>query len=212
MKIISIYYISGKIFQEIEYVSIDDLSEKLKLLLEYYDEDIYITLLINEHILNNFNIINICYISQLTIYDYITIIFSDKKELYCLGNDNGKYILDFKNDNYSKLCNLIILHYDNKSYDIIKKNSYNNLVLIAIKQNDQVYVASIKLQNDKDFILKAVKQNGKCLEFASINLQNDKEVVLQAVKQNGKCLKFASINLQNDEEIILESIKQIKNN
>ena len=198
--IISICYISGEVFQIIAYEDINDLTNQLNLLITSYDSDTHIQLLMNDIILNNFNIIA-CDV-LLKIYDFITIVFSQKKELYCLDNKDGKYILDSsKTDNYSKLLDLVILHYEDKSYDIIKESSYKNLILIGIKQNDQVFNASISLQNDKDFILEACKQNGKCLEFASINLKNNKEIVLAAVKENKIAIKYASIFLQNDKNI-----------
>ena len=202
MNTIYIYNISGKVFQEIKYNNIDELNKILKLLIIHYDTDIYIQLILNNIILNNFDIIDTLILSTISKDDFITIIFSQKKELYCLDNEDGKYILDSsKTDNYSKLLELVILHYNNKSYDIIKESSYSDLVLIGIKQNDQVFNASIKLQNDKDFILEIVKQNGKCLEFASINLKNNKEIVLAAVKENKIAIKYASIFLQNDKNI-----------
>ena len=205
MNIICIYNISGKIFQEIKYNNIDELNNILKLLIIQYDTDIYIHLILNDSILNNFNIINTLILSTITKYDFITIVFSQKKELYCLANEDGKYILDCsKTDNYSKLLELIILHYNNKSYDIIKYNTYKNLVLIGIKQNNQAFHASINLQNDKDFILEVVKQNGECLEFASLNLKNNKEIVLAAVKENKITIQYASISLQHDKDILLE--------
>ena len=219
MNTISIYYISSEIFQEIEYINIDDLNYQLKSLIIYHDSDLYIQLLINENILNDFNIMLI--LSNLTNYDFITIVFSQKKELYCLGNENGKYILDFKNDN--------------ESYNIIKGSSYKNLIFLAVKQggfslkfasnelkNDKIFILEIfekyninfieyisdNLKNDKDIVLLSVKHNGYNLIFASINLKNNKEIVLEAVKKNGLSLQFASDYLKNNNEIVLEAVRK----
>ena len=232
MNTISIYYISSEIFQEIEYINIDDLNYQLKSLIIYHDSDLYIQLLINENILNDFNIMLI--LSNLTNYDFITIVFSQKKELYCLGNENGKYILDFKNDNYSKLLEHIIIYY-NESYNIIKGSSYKNLIFLAVKQggfslkfasnelkNDKIFILEIfekyninfieyisdNLKNDKDIVLLSVKHNGYNLIFASINLKNNKEIVLEAVKKNGLSLQFASDYLKNNNEIVLEAVRK----
>ena len=79
--IISICYISGEIFQKITYEDINDLINQLNLLIKSYDSDIHIQLLINNIILNNFDIIE-CDI-LLKIYDFIIIVFSQKKDLYC---------------------------------------------------------------------------------------------------------------------------------
>ena len=103
MTIIFIHNINNEIFEEIEYTDIIDLSNKLKLLIIYYDSDIYIQLLINESNLNNFDIIDMLILLTLNEYNHITIVFIQKKDWYCLGNENGKYILDYKYDNYSKL-------------------------------------------------------------------------------------------------------------
>ena len=129
---VNIFNISGNIFQEINYNHINELREKLLILISNYDDDIYIQLLINNDILNNFNIIDDAILLKITEYNFITVIFSNKKELYCLKNKNGKYILDYKNknDNYSKLLKLVISDNKNNSYNIIKNNSYKELLLL----------------------------------------------------------------------------------
>ena len=236
MNTIIIYRLNGDIFQEIEYTFINELYKKLKLLYTYYDSDLYIQLLINENILNKCNKFNILLLSQLSKNDFITIIFSSKKELYCLGcNQQGKYLINNNiQDNYSKLLNGIIYNYNN-SYNIIKNTSYKDLIILcidqyadffqfisidllndkkfllkAIKQNENVlyYFNTNLINNDKKFMLEAINNNGLILSFASINLQNDKDIVLEAVKQNGLSLIYASINLQNDKDIVLEAVKQ----
>ena len=209
-KSVSICYISGNIFQEIKYNHLDELCDKLKLMLINQNCDLHITLLINNDILNDFNIFDMLILSKLNDYNsIITIVVNQKKILYCLNNENGKYILDHKNDNYSKLLNIIIKFYKKDSYDIIINNSYKDLVLKGVKQNGCVLLyAGVALQNDKEVVLEAVKTYGYALEFANITLQNDKEVVLEAVKTYGCSLEFASIELKNDKEIVLEAVKQ----
>ena len=97
-------------------------------------------------------------LSQLNIHDFI-IVYCDKKELYCLGNNKGVYILNFDmKDNYSKLLDLIFLHYKNNSFNIIKNNSYRDLVLLFVK----IY--------------------GEALQYVSIEFQNDKEIVYEAIE------------------------------
>ena len=237
INIVFIRYISGNIYQEIQYNDFNELYDKLKLIIIKYDSDVLIQLLIDDEIVNNFNIIDTVVLSKLNEYNYISIILSNKKTLYCLDNINGKYILDYKNDNYTKILSTIIDFYKNNSYDIIINSSYKNLVLLAIKikgldlryagsslQNTKEVVlesirktgyglkyASINLQYDKEFILECVKLNGLSLEFVSSTLQNNKEIVLEAIKQNGYSITYANINFKNDEEIILEAIKQNKN-
>ena len=58
-KIVSICYMSGGVFKEIEYNNFDELYNKLKLIIIDYDEDISISLLINDVIINDFNILDI---------------------------------------------------------------------------------------------------------------------------------------------------------
>ena len=207
--IIFIYRISGDVFQEIKYTTIKSLTKKLKNITINYADDILITLLINENILNDNEIFNDSILSKIEDCDFITVIFSQKKDLYCLGNENGKYILDDnKKDKYSKLCKLIILNNKNNSYNIIKNNIYYNIVSLAVKQDGHALkFASSDLQNDKDIVLEAVTQNALSLKHASIDLKNDKEFILECVKYSPNCLIYTNNNLKNDKEIVLECIK-----
>ena len=210
---VHIYSMSGDVFEEIEYTTIDDLKEKLISLLVKYDADIHIQLLINGNDLNNFDIIDTVILSKIAEHGFITVILSYKKDLYCLGNENGKYILDDRNDNYSELLKLVILYKKNNSYNIIKKYSYKRLLLLEDDEIDErdgksLEYASDILKNDKQFILKAVKQNGFYLYYTSNHLKNDKEIVLAAVIQIGAALIFASTLLHNNKEFILECVKQ----
>ena len=96
---------------------------------------------------------NTLILTKLNIYDYITIIFIEKKEIYYSGNENEKYIMDFKDDKYYKLLEEIVKYYK-YSYNIIKNSSYKELILLAIKYNvSSLEYISINLQNDKEFLL-----------------------------------------------------------
>ena len=204
-----IYTIAGSVFQEIQYNDFDELRDKLTSMIINNDSDLLIQLLINNEFLNHFHIINFAILLKLDKYNYISIILSDKKNLYCLGNENGKYMLNYKYDNYSKLLNVIIKFYENNSYAIIINSSYKELIFKAVNQYGlALEYASINLQNDKEIVLEAIKQNGLALKYTSINLQNNKEIVLEAVKQNGFTLRYASIDLQNNKEIVFKAVNQ----
>ena len=210
MKSISIRSINGEIIQEIKYIDINDLTEILKLFIIHRDSDLSIHLLLNDIFINNFDIIDTSILLKLDNYNFITIVFSQKKELYCLNNINGKYILDPNmKDNYSKLLELVIFIYVDTSYDIIMNTLYKDLILLIAKIDGRVLeFISYELKNDRDIVLIAVKQHGAALVYASSDLQNDKEIVLEAVKTCGFALKYASINLQNDKEVVLKAIKE----
>ena len=79
---ISILTMNGNIFQELLYNTINELTTKLKIIINKSDSHIYISLLLNENILNENNIFNNFILSNLEDYDYITIIFSQKKKTY----------------------------------------------------------------------------------------------------------------------------------
>ena len=187
MNTVSIRKITGICLQEIKYTDFNDLSYQLKLLINKYDSNLYIQLLINDNILNNFDIIDMSILSQLNIHDFITVVYCDKKELYCLDNNKGVYILNLDmKDNYSKLLDLIILHYKNNSFNIIKNNSYRDLVLLFVKICGTAlkYVSS-EFQNDKEIVYEAIEQNGCALQYTNSILRNDREFVIKAIKQNG---------------------------
>ena len=79
MNTVSICYISNNIFQEIKYIDTNDLNEKLKLLILYYDCDSFIQLMLYENFLNDFDIIDNLILSKLASDDIITIVFVQKK-------------------------------------------------------------------------------------------------------------------------------------
>ena len=87
MNTISICHISGFVYQEIKYTTIDELNEKL-INITKDSNDIYIQLILNGTNLNKFGIIDNSILSKLNKHDFITIIFIEKKEMYCLGNEN----------------------------------------------------------------------------------------------------------------------------
>ena len=227
------YMITGNVFNVIKYNNFNELYDKLESIILNHDSEILIKLLINDKILNYHNAINTSLLPNLNEDTYISVIFSDKKKLYCLNNENGIYILDSYCDKYSKLLNIIIKFYENDSYDIIMNSSYKEIVLESIKQNEYALeYASIDLHNNKEFILEsinagcvllyvnivfrhnkevmleAVKKNGRSLYYTSIKLQDDKDIVLTAVKQNGRALIFASDRLKKNKVIALEAVKQ----
>ena len=76
---ISICNMSGNVFREIEYTDFNELHDKLESIIISYDSDILIQLVINNEILNNFDIIDTLILSKITEYCFITIIFSQKK-------------------------------------------------------------------------------------------------------------------------------------
>ena len=214
INIVLIYYISGKIFQEIKYTDLNDLSKKLNSLINYYNCDSYIQLILNQVILNNFNeIINTSLLSYLNKDTFINIIFIQKKNLYCIGNKNGYAILEYKNDNYYKLLSSTLFYYGNTSYDIINTSSYRNLILNGIKKfNFPLQYVSNILKNDKEIVTEAIKQDRTNLDKISNNLKNDKEFILNGIKKFNFPLQYVSNILKNDKEIVTEAIKQdIKN-
>ena len=80
------------------------------------------------------------------------------------------------------MCKLIIFHNENNSFDIIKNNTYDNLVLLIIAQDgNSLNFVSTHLKNNKNIVLKGITQNKNALKFASNDLKNDKELVLKAV-------------------------------
>ena len=207
---ISICKLSGDILQEIKYENIEKLNDILKILIINCDPDILIQLLLNNTILNEFNIIDNSLLSNIKNYDFITIIYIQKKELYCLNNEYGKYILDStKTDDYSILLKNIVSYYDDKSYDIIKDNIYKDLVLYAVKAHGYLleYVG-VDLQNNKDVVMEAIKDIPHSLGYASYELQNDKELGLECVKRNGYVLEYLCYDFKNDKDIVLEAIKE----
>ena len=129
--IIDICDIKGNLFQKIKYNDFNDLEESLKLFIIQHDSDILIQLMLKNDNLNTFDIINHTILSRLNDNDIITIVFIQKKELYCLGNIDGNYILDHRNDNYSRLLSIIIEYYNNNSYNIIMNSSYKKIILMV---------------------------------------------------------------------------------
>ena len=77
--IVFICYMSGNVFNEIKYNDFDELYDKLKLMIIQNDTDILMKLLINDEILNEFDIIDISILSKLNKHTCITVILSDKK-------------------------------------------------------------------------------------------------------------------------------------
>ena len=86
---------SGDIFQEIKYNDFNDLSDQLRLMLINNDSDISIQLLINNEFLNIFYNINGLILAKLD-KNNISIVFNNKKLLYCLGEVTQNLIFLYK--------------------------------------------------------------------------------------------------------------------
>ena len=202
------YMITGNVFNVIKYNNFNELYDKLESIILNHDSEILIKLLINDKILNYHNAINTSLLPNLNEDTYISVIFSDKKKLYCLNNENGIYILDSYCDKYSKLLNIIIKFYENDSYNIIMNSSYKELVLKAIKKNGlALKYVSIELQNDKEIVLESIKQNEYALEYASIDLHNNKEFILESINA-GCVLLYVNIVFRHNKEVMLEAVKK----
>ena len=132
---ISIRCINNKVFQEINYINIDELNEKLINIIN--TNDMYIQLILNNIKLNiNLNRFdNTLILTKLNKDDYITIICIEKKELYCLRNENGKYIIGCKNDTYNKILQRMNWYYTSNVSEFKNIIVYNHLVLLSIKHN-----------------------------------------------------------------------------
>ena len=227
---------SGEIFKEIEYIDTNNLKEKLTYLLEEYIYDPeYIRLIFNNEILNNpeehdinFYKINNFNLEDLQENNYISIILCEKKTLFFIENDNGKYEINpiykcYSNDiiilfslnenkeyldHYIALLNIIYYYYDN-NYDIILNSTYKNLILLAINKSNEVtgYITD-DMKNDNEIILAIVRRSGDNLYIINTDIINYKEVVLEAVKQNGLSLLHAKLSLNNDKDVVSEAVKQ----
>ena len=78
LKTVLILYMSGRVFQKIEYIDINNLIEILISLINCYNEDIAIQLILNNNILNTYNSIITLELNKLNNED-ITIVFTKKK-------------------------------------------------------------------------------------------------------------------------------------
>ena len=229
-KIIKIYYLNGE-NKEIEYIDIDNLKEKLTIVLEeYLYEPQYVRLILDKKIINehnklNFNFYNITnFKSELNENDYIQVIICEKKELFYIQDNNEKYKINpickycflhgkisyilnelHELDYYYMILN-VIHHYYN--YDIVNNSSYSKLIILAIK-HDTVLINNIstKITNDKDIILLAIEENENILEFIGNDMKNNKDIVLSAVNKNGMLLKFASYEMKQNEDIIIAAVR-----
>ena len=89
----NLYYISGTIFKELKYTNSDDLIETLNEILEEYLYNYqFIQLILNNKIINkgtkknNFNYYYINNLKkELLETDFVQVIFIDKRNLFCLG-------------------------------------------------------------------------------------------------------------------------------
>ena len=214
MNIINLYQLSGILFKKILYIDINNLKEILNELLQKYNSNIYIQLLLNNIIINNgteennFNFYNIHTLESLNDSDIIQIIFIAKNEIFT-ENINGICSLNkkFIRDKYYKLLNTLIKNGYNK-YEFINNSEYKNLVLIAITNKFSLLNISQDLQNDKDIVIAAVSQSGLMLQYTNDIMKNDKDVVLAAIKSSPVSLIYASLNIKDDKDIILIAVSQ----
>ena len=214
MNTIDLYQINGDHFKKIYYTNINNLKEILNKLLQKYNSNIYIQLLLNNIIINdgteenNFNFYTINTLVSLKDSDIIQIIFISKNQIF-IENINGICLLNkkFIHDKYYKLLNTLIKLGYNK-YDFINNSEYKNLVIIAITNNFSLFNISQDLQNDKDIVIAAVSQSGLILQYTNDIMKNDKDVVLAAIKSSPVSLIYASLNIKNDKDIILIAVSQ----
>ena len=215
MNKVKLYLLSGKIFKEIIYINIIDLKETLNELLENFNCDQYIQLVLNDVIinesnyLNNFDFYKVNKLEkELQIEDYIQVIFILKNSLFIL-NENNNFSLNekYKNDNYYKLLEVITK--DISNYYIIFNNLYIDLVSEAVKKYyDILQYTSNEMKDNYDIVSSAIEKNSYSLYYASLNMQNNKEIVLKAIRQNGNIIKYLSDDIKNDKDIILAAINQ----
>ena len=165
----NLYYISGNIFKEFKYTNSDNLIETLNEMLEEYSYNYqFIQLILNDDIINYYYINNLNKDSLET--DFVKVIFIDKRNLFCLGETNGKYILNtdykhnitkypyFQDTYYNILCQ-IISYYEN-SYTIIMNSTYRELIILMIKKNGIVIESlGVDMQNDKELVYIFVFEN-----------------------------------------------------
>ena len=224
MNTVNLYLLSGIFFKEISYINIIDLKEQLNKLLEEYNSDRYIQIVLNEIIINegneenNFNFYKINNLNkELEKKDFFQVIFILKSTIF-IENKNNIFILNekFKNDNYYKLI-FTFSELERNWYNIIINNSYKNFILLYVKKYQQpIYnYISNNMKTDKEIILtlassRGVRQGcGYDIDFPDIDykFKNDKNIVFAAVNTYGSNLLYASDKIKNNKQIVLAAIK-----
>ena len=224
MNIINLYQINGKVFKEIVYTNIDELKEKLNKILEIYNCDSYIQLIINETFINdgneenNFNFYKINNLEELNDNDIIQVVFISKKLLFIENNNNNfEFNTKYKYDNYYKLLN-IIFNIEN-NFDFIMNNSYKTIILnlVSIKPNVLQY-ASIAMRNDHDIVLSAINspvtldekrysvKPSKLLDTTATS--EDYDILLCGINSpllsGGLC--YSNLRFKNNKKIVLQAV------
>ena len=214
MNTVNLYQISGNIFKKINYFDINDLIEKLNELLEEYNNELIMQLILNNIIINegndnnNFNFYKINNLKELNADDIIQVIFIEKKLLFICIDNNGKYFLNnkYKNDNYFKLLKHYYITSD--TYDNILKLTYKDIILKSIKIYPRMLqYASIAMKNDYDIILSSINKYSVGFYYATDNIKNDVEFISQAIIQNIDILEYVNHNIVNNKENVLILVK-----
>ena len=228
MNIINLYQINGDLFKEIVYTNIDELKEKLNKILETYNSDSYIQLIINEILINdgneenNFNFYKINNLEELKNNDIIQVIFISKKLLFIENNNNNfEFNKKYKYDNYYKLLSMT---YDiENNFNFIMNNSYKNIILnLVSKIPNALQYASISMRDDYDIILTAInspltldetrysKRPSMLLDTTNSNTAEDYDFLLSGINSplssGGLC--YASPYFKNNKKIILQAVIQ----
>ena len=227
MNIINLYQINGCLFKEIIYTNIDDLKEKLNEILEIYNSDSYIQLIINETLINdgneenNFNFYKINNLEELKDNDIIQVVFILKKLLFIENkNNNFEFNTKYKYDNYYKLLSMTFNIENN--FDYIMTNSYKNIILnLVSKTPNALQYASIAMRDDYDIILSAINSplsldekrysiKPSILLDTNSNTTEDYNFLLSGIhspiSSGGLC--YASSRFKNNKKIILQAVSQ----
>ena len=237
MLIAKLYYMSGEIFKEIEYIDTNNLKEKLTYLLEEYIYDPeYIRLIFNNEILNNpeehdinFYKINNFNLEDLQENNYISIILCEKKTLFFIENNNGKYEinpiykcswnqygiispLNINNkcslDRYMILLNIIVHNY-NDYYEIIINSLYKDIIIMAINKSNLVMEnISRNMRNDEEILLAVIKSSVEGMRLIDHDTINYRNIAFEAIKLNADSIVYTPVYIKNDKEIVLEAVKQ----
>ena len=216
MNLINLYKINGDIFKEIIYSDINNLTKILNELLEEYNTDSFIQLILNNIIINdgnesnNFNFYKINLEIEIQKTNIFQVVFVSKKLLYiCLNIENNKLFLNkkYKFDNYYKLLNYIIID-DSANYEFIMNISYKDLIIKAVKTYPCILqYANSNMKNDIDVILASTHKYSLGLYYANDNIKNNKDLIYKIIKKNNDALEYASNEVLNNKEIILILVK-----
>ena len=215
MNTVNLYQLNGNSFRKISYININNLKEILNNILEEYNTDSFIQLILNNTIINignednnfNFYIINNLE-SELKNDDFIQVIFVCKKSLFIeyINNDLSLLNKKYKNDKYYKIIKYLI---GTNKYKFIIDSTYRDLIIDSVKYYGYTLEhVNNYFKNDKEIVICAIRRCGLALQYASDIMKNDKEVVLIAINNNSCVLKYVSNHLKNDKDVVLAAVKQ----